>query len=87
MQAEPDDPVREAIERALREIASLDESLQGAHLGRWFVVTEHEWAEGGVTLSSFRSQGLPPWDSIGMLEFMLTMERDGALNHFSDDEE
>lgn len=75
MPAPPDDPVREHIQRALEAVATKDDSLAGAQLGRWFVIAEHEWPAGGSTLSAFRSQNLPPWDAIGLLEFIRAMEQ------------
>jgi hypothetical protein len=78
------DPVVQILEKAIGRVAAKDASLRGSKAARWLVITEHEWAEGGSTLSVFRSEAQPPWDTLGLLGFATAIETERAASHYRD---
>ena len=85
---EHDDSATLLIQAAMEGVARADAALEGSHVTRWYVVSEHDWAEGGgKTLSTFRSNRMTPWDALGLLEFARIVEREHALGGMSDDDD
>jgi hypothetical protein len=79
------DPVHQILDKAIGRVASKDVSLRGSKAKRWLVIAEHEWPDDeGATLSIFRSDGQPPWESLGMLGFATAIETERAANHYRD---
>ena len=56
MASEDANPTDAALVEAVGRIADTDPSLAGAHVTKWILLTEHEWADDeGRTFSVFRS--------------------------------
>jgi hypothetical protein len=90
MPVDDEDPVNAILQAAMEGVARTDEALKGAHVTKWFLVSEHEWPDStGRTLSTFRSDGMTPWEALGLLEFSKIAERERILGHsmLEDDDE
>lgn len=75
------------LAEAVGRIADTDSSLTGATPTKWLLITEHARPGLGHTLSVFRSDEQPPWDSLGLLRFATVQEESRALYGGHDDED
>lgn len=73
------DKVGKIVQEAVDQIAGHDPALRGSVPTRWILIAEHQWSEGGSTLSAVQSDDLTPWDSLGMLRFITAATERGTF--------
>ena len=75
------DQVDQFLDEAVRRLSSIDEELRNSTVKRWLLVAEHEWNDGsGTTASTYHSEKIAPWETLGLLEFAATIERQEVVD-------
>lgn len=74
-------------ETALRHIGELIREVQPNSMVQRFVLVVETIDEDDRWLSAFTSPGLKRWDSIGMLDYAASLERNNLIARDDDDDE
>lgn len=71
----------EILWQAMADFGDADPALAGSVPKQYIVLLESEWPGEGSTFSVMKSNGMRPWESLGLLKFAQMQEEAEAMSH------